>query len=85
MPDLMYVYRMRSNVTTPDVTLTSHIPCSVNLLSEQEIVQSRNHTSEAARGQEKCDFWRPGRLLYRRPRDSFRPSSFKSFSLVRQL
>ncbi len=50
MPDfLLYLYRKRSYVTTPDVTLTSHIPCSVNLLSEQEIVQSRNHRSEAAR------------------------------------
>ena len=74
MPDLMYLYRMRSNVTTPDLTLTSHIPCSVNLLSEQGIVLSRNHISEAARGQERCDFWRPGGLLCRRPRDSFRPS-----------
>ena len=60
MPDLMYLYSMRSNVTTPDVRLTSHIPCSVNLLSEQEIFQSRNHGSEAARGQERCDL-RPGR------------------------
>ena len=50
MPDLMYLYRMRSNVTTPDFTLTSHIPCSVNLLSEQGIVLSRNHRSEAAGG-----------------------------------
>ena len=63
MPDFTYLslYRKRSCSTTPDVALTSHIPCSVNLLSEQEIVQSRNHRSEAAGGQERCDFWRPKR------------------------
>ena len=55
----VYLYSMRSNSTTPDVRLTSHIICSVNLLSEQEIVQARNHRSEAARGQERCDL-RPG-------------------------
>ena len=51
---------MRSNVTTPDVRLTSHIPCSDNLLSERGIVQSRNHRSEAAREQERCDLDKPG-------------------------
>ena len=54
---LLYLYSMRSNVTTPDVRLTSHVPCSVNLLSEQEIVHSRNHRSEAARGQERLETW----------------------------
>ena len=71
---------MRSNVTTPDVRLTSHIPCSANLLSEQEIVQSRNHRSEAARGQERCDFWRPGRAAavgdLETPSDHLRENDF---------
>ena len=48
---------MRSNVTTPDVKLTSHVPCSVDLLSEQEIDHLRNHRSEAARGQERLEAW----------------------------
>lgn len=58
--DQLYLYRKGSYMTTSDVTLTSHIPCSVNLLSEQGIILSRNHISEAATGQERCDFWRPG-------------------------
>ena len=48
---LLHLYRMRSDMTTPDVALTSYIPCSINLLSEQGIVLLRNHRSEAARGE----------------------------------
>ena len=44
-------------MTTPDVRLTSPVPCSVDLLSEQEIDHLRNQRSEAARGQERLEAW----------------------------
>ena len=61
MPDLtVAVQRALQRDHTRCQTHQSHSMqrhCAV----EQEIVQSRNYRSEAARGQERCDFWRPGR------------------------
>ena len=47
MPNLIDSYRIRSYVTTPDVTLISQDPCSIDLLSEQGIFLSRSQMSEA--------------------------------------
>ena len=59
MPKLVVCYRNRSYVTKTDVTLTSHAPCSIDMLSEQGTVPSRSQMSEATRGWERCDLDKP--------------------------
>ena len=71
------LYSVRSNVTTPDVRLTSHISCSVNVLLSKRSFSRATIGARLQGDRRGVTFGGLGGLLCRRPRDSFRPSSFR--------